>query len=651
MNPFARMRLTAAALAGLGLASCAGPVLEPYAGGPAQPPGLVVVGFPGEPTRPPIRRFLPDGACRVEPRGYDKPPLHPLMAPLDRIDGVLDSLLADSLMRDRWIDVLVVLCDRLDAIQISRPSFGRPWSRRDSAASAGVADSALADLDGLYDARTTEFETTFGADVLERFWIAPVLRVRTRVGAIDSIAAWPGVAYVQAAHGTNAPPGSVEVDDGARLVNAHVYRAKGLPGPWFGLFDTGVRATHVLLDAPGRITRNADCTGPENADCTGPGTSGTADLCPEGHGTSSAAILVGDGDLGQDYEGLTTYPLASYQVYEPGSGICGAALDPTAALRAFQHALLQERRVLVAEMQSETEHYDALARAADAAYDAGAVVVAANGNTDEVTDVAVASPASARKVLGVGAVDVLPPHPTSILQCTGPTPDGRLKPDIQAPTSTNTAGNESDTAIQTLSATSGATPYAAGAAALAWAWLERQLRHVDPGQVYAHLILAGRLDPSTAGRGPASGRAPVDQATGAGPISLPIGGACAFGKVLMHAPRQVCTVVLDPPRGTRSAMVRLDAALWWPEEYESCGIDAGPRHNDLDLEIRDRQGALVAAGRLTGSVFERVWAEVEAMRGPFRLRIVAYDLPHPVQPAYWSALARPAPRPGIQTVR
>lgn len=170
---------------------------------------------------------------------------------------------------------------------------------------------------------------------------------------------------------------------------------------------------------------------------------------------------------------------------------------------------------------------------------------------------------------------------------------------------------------------------------------------MDPGQVYAHLILAGRLDPSTAGRGPASGGAPVDLATGAGPLSLPIGGACVFGKVLMQSPRQVCTVVLEPPPGTRFARVRLDAALWWPEEFESCGIGAGSRHNDLDLEIRDRLGALVAAGRLTGSVFERVWAEVEATRGPFRLRIVAYDLPYPAQTAYWSALARP----GGETVR
>ena len=76
------------------------------------------------------------------------------------------------------------------------------------------------------------------------------------------------------------------------------------------------------------------------------------------------------------------------------------------------------------------------------------------------------SPGSAHKVIGVGSVDVqtLALAPT---QSRGPTADGRIKPDLQAPTNTETASNASDTALRVFNGTSGATPYAGGAAALA----------------------------------------------------------------------------------------------------------------------------------------------------------------------------------------
>ena len=74
----------------------------------------------------------------------------------------------------------------------------------------------------------------------------------------------------------------------------------------------------------------------------------------------------------------------------------------------------------------------------------GAAVIAANGNFGPGAGT-VRSPAIAHRVIGVGAVDVNT-RLTMDYQSRGPTPDGRIKPDIQAPTNTETASRASTTA-------------------------------------------------------------------------------------------------------------------------------------------------------------------------------------------------------------
>ena len=58
-------------------------------------------------------------------------------------------------------------------------------------------------------------------------------------------------------------------------------------------------------------------------------------------------------------------------------------------------------------------------------------------------------------------------------QGRGPATDGRYKPDIQAPTWSETASNTGDAALRVFSGTSGATPYASAAAMLARNWLHQ----------------------------------------------------------------------------------------------------------------------------------------------------------------------------------
>ncbi|HKE99432.1 MAG TPA: S8 family serine peptidase [Actinomycetes bacterium] len=77
---------------------------------------------------------------------------------------------------------------------------------------------------------------------------------------------------------------------------------------------------------------------------------------------------------------------------------------------------------------------------------------------------ALGAPAVARKVIGVGAVDVKT-FAKYDKQSSGPTGDGRVKPDIVASTNVETASNASDTALTSYGGTSAAVTLAAGTAA------------------------------------------------------------------------------------------------------------------------------------------------------------------------------------------
>jgi len=224
----------------------------------------------------------------------------------------------------------------------------------------------------------------------------------------------------------------------------------------------------------------------------------------------------------------------------------------------------------------------------------------------------VRSPANAHKVLGIGAYDVT----SGLRRVTsgrGPTRDGRIKPDLLAPTNTETASTSSPTATTVFGGTSGATPYAAAAAGLVRAWQEDAVGGTDPGQVYAAMILSGRRD------------GPVDDVDGAGRLSLPTGGELWWGSTTVEDGETVA-VPLDLPEDTAV----LEAALWWPEEPGA--------HGDVDLVLADETGTARAASTATGSVFER--ARTDAGPGRWTARLQGADVPGS-RTVYWTVWAHP----------
>jgi serine protease AprX len=459
-----------------------------------------------------------------------------------------------------------------------------------------------------YLALTNEFSARYQATVLETFWLVKAVLAEIPLAAVQAVADRADVLYISPQVSGEPPP---SVSQGRIVIASDPY-FDPLYGPlsYFALLDSGVRSTHVTLSQPvsGYHGVLADCVfGDSN--CWG---GNPQDDC--NHGTSSADILAGDSDLGDNYRGVTPGWINSFKVYNS----CG--LDVGAAVRAFQRAIVFGSIVIVAEMQMTESDNGTIAAAADNAFDAGCVVIAANGNYGPGAST-VASPAIAHKAIGVGGVDAYTLAQYDG-QSRGPAPDGRTKPDIQTPTNSAAASNISDTSVQVFSGTSGATPYGAGAASL----LDNYLRgcieclNPEPGQVYAHLILSGQQP------------YPFNNTVGAGRLHLPDKrGQIWWGKVSVSN-GQTTDVPLDVNTSVRNI---LDGALWWPESQSQA-------HNNINLSLVNPSGVELALSTDSLSVFQRARVSQSLVSGTWMLRIRGNSVSVSPQTVYWAALTSKA---------
>ena len=309
---------------------------------------------------------------------------------------------------------------------------------------------------------------------------------------------------------------------------------------------------------------------------------------------------------------MTAGTLNSYKVYPAGCG----GLSTTAVLAGFQRSVAALDGVIVAEMQGGGGERSAISLAADNAFDAGALIIAANGNNGP-GDRTVNTPANSHKTIGVGNFDVQTGNQVAS-QSRGPASDGRIKPDIQAPTNTETASTTSNDALRVFTGTSGATPYAAGVAFLARNFLRGTSASIDPGQVYAFMILAGQ-NPF-----------PFDNTSGAGPLAMPTDGTLFWGKVTV---RNGQTVNIPIENDSFSA-TSFDGAIWWPESV-------GQIHNDIDLQLVARDGATVLDSSFdVPSVFERARFAGGLRAGTLTLRIRGFDVGSTPQEVYYAAHLR-----------
>ncbi|MBW7992102.1 MAG: S8 family peptidase [Planctomycetes bacterium] len=455
--------------------------------------------------------------------------------------------------------------------------------------------------------------------IIEQFWLISGFLTELRLGDIMNLVGMDELIYIQAQLGGEPPPmdnnPNNDVEDGrADIASDPCFDAIPHDESYIGLLDTGILSTHILLDNPNQIGYQfvlvtPGCGCPDISDCES--------YDAWNHGTASAAIIAGNDKLGNDYRGVTAMTLDSFKIYRDPHDPRGG-LDRLAAIRAFQCATEVFDSVIVGEIQAQEGKYGHIAAAADNAFDAGSVIIAANGNYgfDGQNPIlsSVRSPASAHKVIGVGAYDIVT-KAHYIDQGRGPTYDGRCKPDLQAPMNTETACIDSDTCLKTFDGTSGSTPYAAGAAALIRKWLVIH-NTWDPGSVYAFLINSGTLEWTK-----------FDNQYGVGPINLqlPVNVGMEWGKIEVSQ-----GMAINLEINISSNKRDLHAALWWPENLNESHddidvylIDPSPS-NQVRAESRDRDGVFEFT-RLTGQIIPGQWT----------VRIEAYQINSGPQTVYW----------------
>lgn len=448
-------------------------------------------------------------------------------------------------------------------------------------------------------------------EATEGFWLIDAVSGRTTLGEVERLAESEDVVYLQPVEGGEEPPQDGNNDNDAADGRAHIvsdpYFNLGLTIPWIGLLDTGVRASHQMFNSPDHIAWLRDCVN-GGTSCNQSGNPGydPSDFAWN-HGTRTAGILTGNDRRGAAFRGITEIRTDSWQIYTAGG------LNSAAAVRAIQAGVAAFDKVLVGELQASESENGAIATAADNAYDAGAIFVSANGNFGP-NGSTVRSPGIAHKVLGVGGF-MTDGGSQYNNQGRGPATDGRYKPDIQAPTWSETASASSDTALGVFTGTSGATPYASAAAMLAHNWL-RRFGTFDNGQTYAFMILYGQNE------------WPYDNTVGAGPLRMATNGHAWWGKVVITNGLN-CDIPITVGPGRED----FDVALWWPESVAQA-------HNDIDVHLIDPMGVERSRGYSGVSVFERAGHGGSLTPGTWTVRIRGFSVPTGAQTVYWAAHVR-----------
>ncbi len=546
------------------------------------------------------------GSARPEKKRTDEK-IEP--GPRSKLHPELERMLQNPDAHPETVPLIVQFRDDTVIPRFPEPATDEP---RDSAINQRALKRADEIVNSIEQKRAGEYrelsavlEQQYKAKTVNTFWLVKAMVVQMPLDAVKALAERDEVLTLEPQFSGEKPPVNDVVNSRA-LMDTDPYFNLGLTGGWIGLLDTGVRRTHTLFNSPLRLAIREDLTGGSNPN----------DDCWD-HGTSSAGILSGNNNQGNAFRGVTAIKVDSFKVYPAGCG----GLNGSAAIQGFQRAVQVLDRVIVAEMQGGGDDLSSISTAADNAFDAGAVIIAANGNNGPNAET-VNSPANAHRVLGVGAIDVQTQAQQNY-QSRGPTVDRRFKPDIQAPTNVETASSASDTARQVFGGTSAATPHAAGAAALLRNWLRGTSASIDPGQVYVQMILSGQQ------------AYPFNNTSGAGKLKLPTNGWAWWGRTTISN-HQTIDIPLNISSGSANT---LDGALWWPEsaaKFLGIRIEG---HNDIDLKLIDPSGTVRDSSVSIPSVFERARVNGGVSNGQWKLRIYGYNVSG-TQTVYWSAHIR-----------
>ncbi len=544
----------------------------------------------------------------------------PMLNPAPKIDPLLREEIAGLLPSDRIKAVLLLK----SSFPMRRLPELVPSEHRFSKRNAPLLAKRQAAFEGLKRARQRDAvdklhkilgdlmnDNQIGLKVIESLTLSGALIVEMPVLAVGLLAKSDDVLHLDSINlsGEFLDDGVTTNDiiDARQQLNTDVYFNAGAEGGgfYFGVIDSGVRITHSNFNSPDQIDFWRDCFHTTSVLCNDTGDTDWAPGDSVNHGTKVMGIVNANANLGGAWRGVADTTADSWDVTDDS----GNSPSCLAVERALNAAALVADKVVTASLSCGGDETGTTALAADDAYDAGMLVFFANGNGGPGVGT-VSAPASAHKVIGVGAFDVTTGNQYNG-QSRGPTNDGRIKPDLQAPTSSESTSNASDTAQATICCTSGATPYASSAGMLLTDWFGSFL--TAPGKIYAMMLNYGENRYGI-----------IDNTEGVGAFRLGAGGVHYSGSRTLNSTGQNLYVNFDVPPGKED----LRAAIWWPE-------DAGDAHNDIDLRLERPFGSSVQSSLSINSVFEHVIVS-NPPSGQWRIRIRAFNLPTGPQEVFYA---------------
>jgi hypothetical protein len=392
------------------------------------------------------------------------------------------------------------------------------------------------------------------------------------------------------------------------------------------VIDSGVRKTHVVLTSPNRINLTLDCVygGPSCSDRNANPTLYDVDDDCYSHGTAVASVISANSNNGDSLHGISTACINSYKVFQTlhslGSSTCTGYLNSTWVVTAIQRALTNRDRII--NLSLYTNCLDPsmcdVTRTVDAAYDLGAVIFVASGN--DATQGQQKAPAHSSKVLTIGAVDLLNLTNTASYEASGPTPDGRIKPELQAPSGLVTAyngcggegnwcpanNNGSNNGFWTIDGTSISTPIVTGAAYL----LKKQLisygaTNPEPGLIYSWILtLTNGLQ--------------LTNTTGAGLLSLSW-RQCQFMWQTLSANQYIENAFTIDSASNMYGSKRMDVVVWWPESSSQTV------RQQVSLKLTSPQSVLLAQANAPKQVWQKIIyvqpGNTRLPSGTYKLRI------------------------------
>jgi serine protease AprX len=438
-----------------------------------------------------------------------------------------------------------------------------------------------------------------GARVHDRLWIINAITATVDASLLDSLAADDTVERVAPSSGGGGLA-AADIVVGRNAMNSDpYYNTSGLASGWIALLDSGIRGTHQVLSTQTSWVR--DCVNGWTSNCSVAGTGLTLDPSDQtNHGTGVASIMSGNASLGSNNRGVTDIKMDSFRVFASNG-----AVDYGAVGRGFQAAVAGGDNVVNASFDC----YDSSCTdAANNAFDAGLVVIAAAGNTGGTAGNRIGDPANGKKVLAIAALE-----PTSLnrasYSATGPASDNRTKPELAAVGGSsveplNLARRTSDSAFGDAGmGTSYASPFVTGGAGLLSRWLKVSLgaTSIEPGLTNAMLLASG-INYSS----------PIyDNNIGAGRLVLPTSAVLYGSKITITNGQTVDTTI-----SIAAGVSTIDATIWWPE---------GTTHNDVDLQLIRPDGTSAGSSGSSSQVWEKVHASTSTS-GNWKIRAYGFSV-------------------------